>query len=98
MIPQAYTLHRRHDPDTSREAAQAIVDKITVLQWQILAYAHSRPLGFTDLDMQDHFADHSSTLRTRRAELTAQGLIVDSGRRVTLKTRRRAIVWIYKDF
>ena len=90
----SYTLHRRDDPDTSVQAAQAIGVHITKLQQQVMDYATMMGQhGFTDEGLSHFYDNYRSTLRTRRAELTERGYIVDSGRRVTLPTRRQAIVW-----
>jgi len=90
----SYTLHRRDDPDTSRAAAQAILAQLPHLQQAVYAYALMRGAdGFTDEEMLTWFKSHSSTYRSRRSELTRAGLIVDTGRRRLLSTRRHAIVW-----
>jgi len=95
---EARTLHRRTDPDTSREAAERIAASRTALQARILSFAKAAGgLGFTDLALGDHFANHGSTYRSRRAELTKAGEIVDSGHRSVSDNGRRMIVWVHKD-
>ena len=74
---------RRGDLDTSHLAAEDITPRIRILQAAVLSFAAScRPLGFTDPAMNEHFDTHSSTYRTRRAELVAMDMIEDSGERV----------------
>ena len=97
---EAFRLHRKNDPETSREAAQAVAKKLTQIQEEVLAYALKRAdLGFTDEQLtRDFYAQGRSTYRTRRAELTAKGLIVDSGKRREHGPGRRHTVWIHAKF
>lgn len=92
---------RRTDPDTSHAAAQSI-DNLTARQAAVLAcFRHSAAcVGLTDhelVTLYRHTPDapeqSSSGLRTRRAELAARGLVMDSGKRRKLRTGRTAIVW-----
>lgn len=100
MTDVSHTLHRSWDQPTSIAAAQAIVDRVSELQIEVLAYALKRgAAGFTDHQMQIDLGDYTSTLRTRRSELARMGKIVDSGRRMRPSGKRREfIVWIHKDF
>jgi hypothetical protein len=92
-------MHRRHDPDTSKEAAESVVDKLGKLQDIVLCYAIGRASeGFTDEMLSDWFGCRGSTYRTRRAELTAQGLIVPTRRRARLSSGRHAVVWCHRDY
>lgn len=94
MEPQAHA--RISDPDTSWAAAKAVTPDITRKQQAVLAFARARhPDGFTDVQLQEHFDDASSTYRTRRRELVDLGQIRDSGERIRHSgdTRRR-IVWV----
>lgn len=92
-------LYRRGNPYTSKEAAGSIVKSITAIQGMVLAYAHSRgPTGFTDEEMNAAFSIYGSTLRSRRAELTAKGAIVPSEMRRRTAAGRNAVVWIHKEF
>lgn len=86
---------RRLDPGTSHAAAEAITPSLPHKQAKVLRFAERMgAAGFTDLAMQDNFADHSSTYRSRRAELCEAGLIEDSGYRQQPKGRGRLyIVW-----
>lgn len=79
----ARAMARRTDPDTSHQAAKETTPRIRELQRQVLAFAAMRePLGFTDPQMNEHFAVVSSTYRTRRSELVDMELIHDTGLRL----------------
>lgn len=97
-LDEARRLHRAADPDTSREAAEAIASKRTRIQAEVEEYARRcGERGFTDMGLSDFFGTAGSTYRTRRAELTARGVIVDSGWRSMADSGRRMIVWVHKD-
>lgn len=84
---------RRSDPVTSWEAACEATKGLRETQRKVLQYAFERgPRGFTDEQLNEWFGSHSSTWRTRRAELTALGYITDTGARVGEVGRRR-VVW-----
>ena len=87
-------LFRRESRQTSIDAAQSIVPSLTEIQNAVLQYANSMPTGFTDDQMNRHFQSYGSTYRTRRAELTAKNLIVDSGKLARLPSGRNATVWL----
>ena len=92
--PEAHA--RATDPDTSQEAAESISPRLRELQKLVLDFAACQPDGFTDIDLNRHFDTHSSTYRTRRAELVAKGHIRDSGERRAYGpdgTGRRHIIW-----
>jgi hypothetical protein len=91
-------LFRRESRATSIEAAESIVPALNALQDAVLAYAKLRPTGFTDDEMNRYFLNYGSTYRTRRAELTAKNLIVDSGKLARLPSGRNATVWILTEF
>ena len=87
-------LHRRDDRATSVEAATAIHKRVNVLQQKVLAFAKAcGSKGFTDRDIERHFLTQGSTYRTRRTELTAQGLIVDTRETKTHGTNRKHTIW-----
>jgi DNA-binding MarR family transcriptional regulator len=90
---------RRLDPDTSHDAAAAISAHLPHKQMQVLRYAaRVGEAGFTDLAMQENFSNHSSTYRTRRAELVDAGFIEDSGHRQQPGGKGRLyIVWRITD-
>jgi len=87
-------LFRRESRQTSIDAAVSIVPSLTDIQNAVLAYAKQNPSGFTDDEMNRHFQSYGSTYRTRRAELTAKNLIVDSGKLARLPSGRNATVWV----
>jgi hypothetical protein len=76
---EPHTRARPGDPDTSHAAARRIQHTMTDVQIQVLTYFRSiYPRAITDLDLQSYFNDDKSTYRTRRSELVAMGLIVDT--------------------
>jgi hypothetical protein len=97
--PELFTLTRTNDPQTSHDAAASLKD---VRASQRAVYQMLRDYGpSTDERLQQLAHDHGirmspSGLRTRRHELTALGLVVDSGRTAVLATGRAAIVWEIK--
>lgn len=98
-MQEAFKLHRKDDLDTAVEAAKLIHPHLGVIQLMVLQYAIKRGSdGFTDQDLCDYYDNHGSTYRSRRSELTAEGLVVDSGRTRRLKSGRNAVVWIYYQF
>jgi len=87
---------RHTDPSTSHEAAMT-VGRITETQEFILK-ALKRPA--TDVDLLERYRNYKtapyaseSGIRSRRAELVKQGLVVDTGKRARLASGRNAIVW-----
>ena len=97
-----FKLHRRNDRDTSIHAANAIAPCISEIKSAVLEFAAARgEPGFTDDELNAHFSSTSSTYRSRRAELVAEGWIVDSGLRFAkqgVHKARRAIIWQYWGF
>ena len=90
---------RRTDPGTSHQAAEAVTPGLNAIQRIVEAFARSRPDGFLDVELIEATPDlGQSTLRTRRAELTARNVVLDSGRRrkpdgaTTPHT-----IWIHRD-
>jgi hypothetical protein len=91
---------RNTDPDTSHEAAAAVTPGLRELQIVVARHAkRCGERGFTDLEMEEALGDSGSTYRTRRSELTARNVILDSGRRRTHgESGRQRIVWLHRDF
>lgn len=98
MIEQAHA--RRDDPDTSHDAAKAVTPDLRQLQARVADYARrAGPAGFTDAQMTEALEDGGSTFRTRRSELTARNIILDSGqRRRWGDSARKRIVWVHREF
>jgi hypothetical protein len=91
---------RRGDPDTSHEAAAAVTPGLRDLQQRVETYARcAGTTGFTDAEMEAQLGDDGSTLRTRRSELAARNIVLDSGERRTFgDSPRRRIVWVHRAF
>lgn len=99
---------RSTDPITSHEAAGALTDDVLrASQADVLAVL--RDLGEASdaelveaYQLRSRWADEDqvkvrpqspSGIRTRRKELTTAALVADTGKRVTMPSGRRAIVW-----
>jgi hypothetical protein len=87
---------RKTDPQTSHDAA-ASVKNLTPTKEFILK-ALNRPR--TDVDLVEAYQNmkfapraSESGIRSRRAELVAQGLVIDSGARIKLPSGRWATIW-----
>lgn len=91
---------RRTDPKTSHQAADSVTPDLRQLQARVADYAKRRGLsGFTDAEMSHDLKDDTSTYRTRRSELTARNIILDSGERRTFgESTRQRIVWKHRDY
>ena len=92
-----HTRARAGDPDTSHDAARSL-DAATVRASQEAVLTFLRERGpMTDYELVRRYdrepRQSESGLRTRRSELTAAGLVLDTGSRVRLPSRRYAIVW-----
>ena len=92
---------RKSDPTTSHEAAKS-VRNITATQQRILDVLEGYgPMNdeqlFEIFDYQFRKAGlprvSESGLRSRRSELVARGLVVDSGERQKMASGRNSIVW-----
>ncbi len=93
-----YVPARSSDPQTSVEAGKAILTKTALIQGYVEDYALMRPDGFTDHELSQHFGNHASTYRTRRAELTDKGVIVPTRQRRALPSGRTAVVWVHHSY
>ena len=89
---------RLTDPKTSHLAAESVENvsetKKIILTWLATNY------GLTDVALVKAYnglnkarRSSESGIRSRRAELVAAGLVVDTGDRVKLPSNRLAIVW-----
>jgi hypothetical protein len=91
---------RVSDPGTSHAAAAAVTPGLPTLQAMVERWALRRPEGFLDVDLTLAHPDLGpSTLRTRRSELGARNIIVDSGRRITpAGATTPHTVWLHRSF
>jgi len=91
---------RRTDPLTSHQAAEAVTLGLPELQALVEQVAICFPDGFTDVDLITARPDLGpSTLRTRRAELVARNIVLDSMRRVRPDGHTQLhTVWIHRSF
>jgi hypothetical protein len=87
-------LFRRTDPQTSRDAAKTVVPYLNAIQATVLREVRDAGgQGMTDYELEQRLGNTSATMRSRRAELVAKGLIRNSGMlRRQAKTNR--IVWV----
>lgn len=85
-------MHRTRDPQTSREAAAAILPKVNSLHEQVLeALAVAGDAGLNDrqLEQLPQFSRYGpSTIRKRRSELYQLGYVTHRG------TRDGLMVWV----
>lgn len=99
VVPMAHARHT--DPETSHQAA-ASVTRITSSRQAILDAYHLRgPMA--DFELEEYYAQvwqmhqwqpqSPSGIRSRRAELTELGRIIDSGRRTVTPSGRPCIIW-----
>ncbi len=80
---------------TSKAAADALQPKLSALQARVLVcFRVAGSYGLTDNELDD-FVLHG-TLRPRRCELTAKGLLVDSGITRPGPSGRPMTVWVCK--
>lgn len=87
---------QRHS-DTSAIAAEKIEPKMGALQRRVLDFLEAiYPGGATDDEMMCALKLEGSTLRPRRIELVAKGLVIDRGWRRPTRSGRLATVWAVK--
>lgn len=97
--PDAVKLSRNRDPQTSFDAGAAILKDKTAIQKRVMEeFGKAHPYGLTDYELEDRCGSHNSTFRTRRAELVAAGLLIDSGQRRVIKelNNKGRVVWAIK--
>jgi hypothetical protein len=92
---------RTTDPDTSHEAAKSVSKLKEMYDTMLIAFESLGPMnddqlirlwkvGVKELGWRDA---SESGIRSRRSELVAQGKIIDSGKRVKMRSGRLSIVW-----
>lgn len=90
---------RATDPQTSHDAAKAVTPATPSIRQQVDAFARVLPDGFIDEELSDHFGDSEhSSYRTRRAELTAANIILDSGRTRANGGGLQCVVWVHREY
>jgi hypothetical protein len=93
--PQTFKMHHANDPDTSRQAAQAIAPHINSIQAEVLRWFQEHRSA-TDEDLEKGLGDTYpgfSTLRKRRGELVDKGFLRDSGKQKENSRGRNMVVW-----
>ena len=80
--------------DTSRQAAEAIADIAPTLRDRALGIVTAALDGVTADQVAGALEASVLSIRPRIAELNLTGKIIDSGRRRSNRSGRRAIVWI----
>ena len=95
QVPLPFILAPYSDPDTSREAAKAIEGDVARLRARVLHFISSQGAwGATDDEIERVTGIIGSTVRPRRGELRARGLVKDSGERRKTRSGRNAVVWV----
>jgi hypothetical protein len=81
---------------TSKQAADSVRPKARTIRDAVLAHTRAcRAHGCTDADLFVAFPQFSqSTIRPRRVDLVAEGLVVDSGRTRPTPSGKKAVVWV----
>jgi len=88
-----YMLHKRGDPDTSREAAK-LVETTKEEKRNFFTLLNAGPRGITTTFAAMILGKMNHAVSPRWAALVRKGLVRDSGeRRKSPKTTRREIVW-----
>ena len=93
--PNLFAPYQKHSR-TSRDAAEQITPNTGTLRakvYEIIKEWTPRTGGLTDSEIQNMLHMDPSTQRPRRVELVNHGLVVDSGEKRMLKSRRMAVVW-----
>jgi hypothetical protein len=87
---------RHGDPRTSFAAADAITPHVPTIREEVLAWAETKPEGFIDEELSDHFGAEGSSYRTRRAELTDEQWIIDTGKERENSHGRLCVIWKHR--
>lgn len=85
---------RRDARQTSREAAAAVASRVRPQAEAVLEAIRASVDGLTDQEIGAATGLAGDSIRPRRGELLNMNLIRDSGRRRTLESGRKAIVWV----
>jgi len=101
-VSETKGLSRPTDPETSREAAAAVLPRLRTSQQEVLTlFRRVGPMThaqLVDAARRYDVPQSPSSLRTRTSELVKAGVLADSGVRETVGVspggiKRRAVVW-----
>ena len=86
--------------ETSRQAAEAMAPKLGRLQRLVAEAVKARgAYGLTPEEMAEQHNMDRVSVQPRFSELKTKGLIVDSGRRRSNpSSKKKAVVWVAKEF
>lgn len=90
--PDPWTRTQKGGQETSREAVEKIIPKMSKLRKAVLVTLARGPMS-DELLRTYHPQYRESTIRTRRSELVQMGLVEDSRERVKLASGNRSIIW-----
>ena len=102
-----YTLHRSDDPDTSVEAAEVILPKLSEIQQRVYALIGAAGLhGITQYELSERISGEErdaeqakkSTWRSRVPELEELGLVRCKGKRRVADRQRRVFAVLTKPY
>ena len=82
---------------TSREAAAALLPRLSGLQHVVLRALRDADAGLTDQQISQVTGLREVTARVRRIELAKVGLVVATDARRETASGRRALVWVAAD-
>lgn len=93
MSFEDHVILSRAAPDTSVAAAKDHLPRSGTARRLVYEAIKASPRGMTDFELEASTGLQQNTLRPRRNELAAQGLIVDSGERRDNPLNHACIVW-----
>lgn len=99
-VPSKSPATRTDDHRTSVQAAARVAAEQETIKFQVLRFAKDKGAdGFIDDDLKAAFPDSpESSYRKRRSELTADGLILDSGQTRQNRDGNAEVVWQHREF
>lgn len=80
--------------ETSRQAAQDIKPKASILRQKVLELIRDSVFGISPDKAAAQLGESILSIRPRFSELKAKGLIVDSGRRDLTEFHKASIIWV----
>ena len=81
--------------DTSRKAAEMVVNTVPMIREQVLNCLKSHPAGLTTEEISQRLGITYAAVQPRTSELRKAGQIIDSQKRRKNSSGRKAIVWQY---